>query len=217
MSIVDKLKLSNYENMAVLHKPEGYEFFDEHSNSLSEKHDALFIFVKTIEEMAENLNYVVANDDVLKQKGYVFFAYPKKGNKKYETYIHRDDMFPALNVGEDGYVKNSDIKFSRMVSMDDVFTVVGMKKEKKKAPKTAPSSQCVADYEEKVKDVEELLAEHPTELAFFRNLTPGYQRDWARQIFSAKRQATRDKRAKQMIEILSEGYKTVDLYRSKKK
>lgn len=44
-------------------------------------------------------------------------------------------MFPALNVGEDGYVGNSDIKFARMVSMDDVFTVVGLKREKKKRRK----------------------------------------------------------------------------------
>ncbi|MCA0985671.1 hypothetical protein [Guptibacillus algicola] len=61
MSIVDKLKLSKYENMAVLHNPEGYEFFEEQAKSLSEKHDAIFIFVKTIEEMAENLNVVLGS------------------------------------------------------------------------------------------------------------------------------------------------------------
>ncbi len=44
-------------------------------------------------------------------------------------------MFPALNVGEDGYVGESDIKFARMVSMDEVFTVVGLKREKKKQQK----------------------------------------------------------------------------------
>lgn len=41
-------------------------------------------------------------------------------------------MFPALNVGEDGYVGESNIKFARMVSMDEVFTVVGLKREKEK-------------------------------------------------------------------------------------
>lgn len=117
MSIVDKLKLSKYNNMAVLHNPGGYDYFDEYSKSLSQQHDAIFIFVRNIKEMVENINFVIENDGVLKPKGYVSFAYPKKGNKKYDSYIHRDDMFPALNVGEDGYVKNSDIKFSRMVSM----------------------------------------------------------------------------------------------------
>lgn len=44
-------------------------------------------------------------------------------------------MFPALSVGEDGYVGESEIKFARMVSMDNVFTVVGLKREKKKRRK----------------------------------------------------------------------------------
>ena len=33
-------------------------------------------------------------------------------------------MFPALNVGEDGYVGESDIKFARMVSMDEVLLLL---------------------------------------------------------------------------------------------
>lgn len=214
-TIVDKLKLSKYKNMAVLHEPEEYDLFKDQPKKLSENHDAIFIFVKNMDEMAENIKKILEKENVLTPKGYVFFAYPKKGNKRYDTYIHRDEMLPALNVGEDGYIKGSNIKFSRMVSMDDVFTVVGLKHEKKKTPKTAPASQCVADYEDQVKDVEARLKDHPNELAFFQNLTPGYQKDWARQIFSAKQQTTREKRTKQMIQILSEGYKTLDLYRRK--
>ncbi|MCA1065084.1 YdeI/OmpD-associated family protein [Rossellomorea sp. AcN35-11] len=216
-TIIDKLKLTKYQNMAVLHQPDDYSIFTGMSTSLSENHDAVFIFVKTIKEMDEHLNKILQNENVLLPKGYLFFAYPKKGNTRYNTYIHRDEMFPALNVGEDGYIGDSDIKFSRMVSMDDVFTVVGMKREKKKVAKTPAPSQCVADYEDNIKDVEALLKDHPAALHFYQNLTPGYQKDWARQIFSAKQQATRDKRTRQMIEILSEGYKSLDLYRRKKK
>ena len=154
---------------------------------------------------------------MLLEKGYVFFAYPKKGNARYSTFIHRDEMFPALNVGEDGYVGNSDIKFARMVSMDDVFTVVGLKREKKKAKKTPAASQCVADYADRIQDVEALLANHPTELKFYQSLTPGYQKDWARNLFSVKQEKTREKRLEKMIEILSQGYKTIELFRKKKK
>lgn len=153
----------------------------------------------------------------MQEKGYLFFAYPKKGNKRYDTFIHRDEIFPAMNVGEDGYVGDSDVKFSRMVGMDDVFTVVGLKREKKKAKKSSAASQCVADYKDNVKDVEQLLAEHPKELAFYQELTPGYQTDWARYIFSAKQQKTREKRQEQMVDVLSQGYKTIDLYRLNKK
>lgn len=51
-------------------------------------------------------------------------------------------MFPALNVGEDGYVGESDIKFARMVSMDEVFTVVGLKREKKNNKNICYESMC---------------------------------------------------------------------------
>src|SRR5690606_25208760 len=146
-----------------------------------------------------------------------FFAYPKKGNKRYDTFIHRDEIFPKLNVDEDGYVDGSDLKFSRMVSMDEVFTVVGLKREKKKQKKAVKPSQSVADYEGKEADIEQLLADHPTQLAFYKSLTPGYRRDWARFIFSAKQQKTRENRTNQMIEVLGQGYKTMDLYRMKKK
>ncbi|MGR9050573.1 YdeI/OmpD-associated family protein [Halobacillus faecis] len=216
-AIKEKLKLTNYKHMAVLNQPEDYDLFEGQPTTLSEHHDAVFIFVKNVEEMKAHLQTLVRRKEVLAEKGYVFFAYPKKGNTRYETYIHRDDMFPALKIGEDKYVEGSDIKFSRIVSMDEVYTVVGMKREKKKAPKTNPASQCVADYEEKVEEVERLLEDHPAEQEFYKSLTPGYKRDWARQIFSAKQQSTRDKRTNQMIEILSEGYKSLDLYRRKKK
>ena len=51
-------------------------------------------------------------------------------------------MFPALNVGEDGYVGESDIKFARMVSMDDIFTVVGLKREKKSDKNACNEPMC---------------------------------------------------------------------------
>ncbi|WBL16620.1 YdeI/OmpD-associated family protein [Sutcliffiella sp. NC1] len=216
MTIINKLKLDKYENLAVVNEPSDYHIFDGFETALTGNHDAIFIFIETINDMVEHTEKVI-NEQQLREKGYLFFAYPKKGNKRYETFVHRDEIFPTLKVGEDGYVGDSDVKFSRMVAMDDVFTVVGLKREKKKAQKTSAASQCVADYEDNVKDVEALLAEHPNERTFFLELTPGYKRDWARYIFSAKQQKTREKRQAQMVDILSQGYKTVDLYRMKKK
>lgn len=216
MSIITKLNLTKYTNMAVIHQPSDYDLFNRYKNTLSGEHDAIFVFVETIEDMILYTHQVI-DQNLLLEKGYLFLAYPKKGNKRFETYVHRDEIFPAMKVGEDGYVGDSDLKFSRMVSMDDVFTVVGLKREKKKLQKSTASSQCVADYENNVQDVAQLLANHPTEQAFYQSLTPGYQRDWARYIFSAKQEKTREKRREQMIDILSQGYKTMDLYRQKKK
>lgn len=216
MSIIDKLKLDKYTNMAVINQPSDYNVFTEQATTLTKDHDAIFIFVETVDEMVAHTHQII-HDQLLRDNGYLFFAYPKKGNSRYKTFVHRDEIFPAMKVDEDGYVADSDLKFSRMVSMDDVFTVVGLKKEKKKARKPGSASQRVADYESNVKDIEALLASHPDVLQFFQSLTPGYQKDWARYIFSAKQQQTREKRQEQMLDILSQGYKSVDLYRQKKK
>ncbi|CEG25954.1 YdeI/OmpD-associated family protein [Bacillus sp. B-jedd] len=216
MTIINKLKLDKYENMAVLNQPADYSLFNDYKTELTGGHDAIFVFVETIDDMVNETKRII-NELPLVEKGYLFFAYPKKGNKRYETYVHRDEIFPALKVDDEGYIDNSDLKFSRMVSMDDVFTVVGLKLEKKKARKSPAASQSVGDYEQNVKDIEKFLADNPEVLKMFKELTPGYQRDWARYIFSAKQQKTREKRQEQMIEILSQGYKSVDLYRQKKK
>ena len=216
MTIINKLKLNKYTNMTVLHQPNDYHLFDEYKMSLAKEHDAIFIFVETLEDMVNHTKQII-NGDYLLEKGYLFFAYPKKGNKRYETFVHRDEIFPTLKVDEDGYVKNSELKFSRMVSMDHVFTVVGLKREKKKTKKTLAASQSVADYENHVADIEKLLENHPKELTFYQGLTPGYQKDWARYIFSAKQQATRENRQAQMVDILSQGYKSIALYRQQKK
>jgi hypothetical protein len=216
MTIMTKLKLHQYENLAVLNQPDDYDVFDGYQSGLTGGHDAIFIFVETVEEMARYTQMIIEEGQLL-EKGYLFFAYPKKGNKRYETYVHRDAIFPAMKVGDGGYVTGSDVKFSRMVSMDEVFTVVGLKREKRKTKKSSAASQCVADYEDNVQDVEKLLAGHPDELSFFKELTPGYRRDWARYLFSVKQEKTREKRRGQMVDILSQGYKSVDLYRQKKK
>lgn len=216
MSIINKLNLTKFKHLAVLNQPDDYALFQDCQTKLSGGHDAIFIFVETLDEMV-NYTQQVIREQQLAENGYLFFAYPKKGNKRYETYVHRDDIFPAMGVDEDGYIGSSDLKFARMVSMDDVFTVIGIKHEKKKKAKSSAASQSVADYEDRVKDVEELLAPYPKERQFYKELTPGYQKDWARFIFSAKQQQTREKRLEQMVDILAQGYKSMDLYRQNKK
>lgn len=215
-TIIQKLKLDKYQNLAVLNQPKDYHVLDGFVTKLSGDHDAVFIFVETVDDMANHTQRII-NEQQLLEKGYLFFAYPKKGNKRYDTFVHRDEIFPSLKVGEDGYVANSDLRFSRMVSMDDVFTVVGLKREKRKTRKSTAVSQNVADYEKNVKDIDKLLADHPDELKFYQELSPGYQKDWARYIFSAKQLKTREKRQAQMVDILSQGYKSMDLFRRNKK
>ncbi len=94
------------------------------------------------------------------------------------------------------------------------FTLVGLKNAVKgKGKATKASSGNVADYEKFIPDVKEYLdAEHPKTAKFYAELTPGYQRDWARYIYSAKQPATQEKRKTEMLDILGKGHKTKNLY-----
>lgn len=132
MSIIEKLNLKKYPRLTVLNEPESYTIFDSYPNELSDEQDCIFSFVYTLDEMKE-LAFDLIQKDVITTNGYLFFAYPKMNNKVYETYIHRDAILPGLETDDDGFVKDSLYKFSRMVALDEVFTVVGIKKMKKRA------------------------------------------------------------------------------------
>ncbi|RCX21760.1 uncharacterized protein YdeI (YjbR/CyaY-like superfamily) [Fontibacillus phaseoli] len=216
-SIVEKLNLRKYKKVAVLNMPSGADYLAElpsydHGLAVS-KYDLIFAFVLDMESLKQLVNQVIA-EDRLEKDGYLFMAYPKKGNKIYSTFIHRDNLLDGLGADKDGYVGTSDIKFARMVGLDDVFTVVGLKEaaSTKHQAKTA-ASQRVDDYEAMIPKVEQDLQDTPELLAFYQSLTPGYQKDWARYVYSAKQEETRTKRREEMKMILGAGYKSRELYR----
>ena len=220
-TIVEKLNLNKYDRKLVLNKPEDLDELnglDYDSSPNKEKYDLIFHFVFSLEEFSQQLQSVI-NNQLLEKNGYVFFAYPKKNNPKYQEYIERDSLFEVVAMDEEGYTLGSDIKFSRMVSLNDVFTVVGLKSAPKKVKKVASSksSQCVDDYIIHVDDIKQYLNRNEELLASFNQLTFGYQKDWARYVYSAKRKETQEKRLLEMETALGEGYKTMDLYRRKQK
>ncbi|MFC8684824.1 YdeI/OmpD-associated family protein [Brevibacillus porteri] len=219
-TIVEKLNLQKYQKTAVLHTPEGeasLAVLKEADHELKDvQYDMIFAFVLDMKSLQELMKKVIDHSYLL-EGGLLYVAYPKKGNKVYPTYIHRDELFDGLGADEDGYIGTSTIKFNRMVGMNEVFTVVGFKNEKKKAAKTSSKpSQCVDDYIDFVPKIEEDLRHAPKELAFYQSLTPGYQKDWARYVYSAVQEGTRAKRRAEMIAILAEGFKSIDLYRRSK-
>lgn len=215
-TIVEKLKLLKYDQVAVLNKPEGTDYLAEltgYDTSLKRKYDLIFAFVLDMASLRELVDQVIEHQH-LKSNGYLFAAYPKKGNKVYPTFIHRDDLLSGLGSDENGYVGTSDIKFARMVGLDDVFTVVGLKEDAKGKDKLSTKpSQSVDDYISFIPHVEQDLADAPELLANYQSLTQGYRKDWARYIYSAKQEATRAKRREEMKMILQAGYKSRELYR----
>ncbi|GAA0368759.1 YdeI/OmpD-associated family protein [Bacillus horti] len=219
-SIVDKLNLTKFPTKLVLKKPDDVHDLDQLSYDTTiskEKYDMVFTFIFSLDEYADCVQSVI-NQDLLTDKGYLFMAYPKKNNKKYSEYIDRDSFFERLPIDEEGFVLDSHIKFARMVSLNDVFTVIGLKSERKKTKKKSSSekSQRVDDYIHHIEDIK-LYLDHKKELLEIYNaLTPGYQKDWARYVYSAKRKETQEKRLIEMEKILGEGYKSMDLYRRRK-
>jgi len=218
-TIVEKLGLQKHEHIAILNQPEGTDYFADlagYDTVLQDgAYDLIFAFVLDLESLKELVNRII-DQNLLRPNGYLFAAYPKKGNKVYPTYIHRDDLFPGLGSNEEGYIGESSIKFARMVGLDEVFTVVGFKEDAKgkgKGQAASQPSQRVDDYIAMIPRVEQDLEDTPELLAFYRTLTPGYRKDWARYVYSAKQEATQAKRREEMKMILQAGYKSRELYR----
>ncbi|OAB40653.1 hypothetical protein PMSD_01785 [Paenibacillus macquariensis subsp. defensor] len=216
-SIVEKLNLQKYEKVAVLDQPDRTDYFTEltgYDTSLKDHaYDLIFAFVLDMDSLKELVDRVIEHEH-LNKSGYLFAAYPKKGNKVYPTFIHRDDLFAGIGSDEEGYIGISNIKFARMVGLDDVFTVVGLKEDARGKGKTSSqSSQCVDDYIALIPSVEKDLGDTPELLTLYQSLTPGYRKDWARYVYSAKQEGTRVKRREEMKIILQAGYKSRELYR----
>jgi hypothetical protein len=218
-SVIEKLNIAKYPAKLILNKPVDVQDFNEveyDESILREQYDFVFAFVFNLDEFSVTLKEMI-NKQLVKDNGYLYFAYPKKNNPQYDTYIERDSIYNENTYDEEGYAHGSNLKFSRMVSLNEVFTVVGMKAVKNTKAKSTKSSQCVDDYIDHVDDIKKYLEKNNEVLAIYNNLTYGYQKDWARYVYSAKTAATQEKRLVQMETVLAEGYKTMDLYRRKNK
>ncbi|MCH4123895.1 MAG: YdeI/OmpD-associated family protein [Levilactobacillus sp.] len=75
----------------------------------------------------------------------------------------------------------------------------------------------LSSFEPLIPQVAELLADDPKLTAFFNDLTVGYQREWARYIFGAKADATKQRHIADMRQILAAGYKSKRAYGSRPK
>lgn len=217
-TIVEKLNLQKYKKIAVLHLPDGADYVAElagyDTELRNQSYDLIFAFVLDMASLKELVKRVI-DKNYLNKNGYMYVAYPKKGNKIYPTFIHRDDLLSGLGADRDGYIGTSTVKFARMVGLDEVFTVVGLKEDSKsKNQSSTKASQCVDDYIPLIPAIEKDLQDTPNLLAFYQSLTPGYRKDWARYVYSAKQEATKAKRRDEMKMILAKGYKSRELYRN---
>lgn len=213
--MLKKFKIKDELSVAIHNQPQDL-ILEGISKVGDAPYDRIIAFVFNIDEMVTYLQNV-QKLNILAEQGYLFFVYPKKGNKKYEQFIHRDEIFPAIQVDEEKYIVSSDYKFASLMSLDETFSIISIKRDGKvRGKKKTASSQCVSDYEGMIPKLRDSLAENPDDLTFYDGLTPGYQKDWARYIYSAKKEETRVARLDEMREIIRLGYKTKELYRKAK-
>ena len=227
-TLYKKLKIDKFNKIILINKPKEITPFDgmdeishfdlENVDNKIEISDLIISYVYNLEAM-KNVIMKIKNKSILNKNGQIYLIYPKNKNKLNHDQIGRDSIFPYSEVDEDsGFVKSTEYKFNKMVALDENYTLIGLKYDSKitKKSKNLPS-QRVDDYVDFVDKIEEFLREYPLQLEFYKSLAPGYKKDWARYIFSARTEVTIEKRKNEMVKILSEGFKTKQLYLSKKK
>lgn len=202
-----KINLDRFNKICIADKPNSIYYFNDidfDNNILKDEYDLIIYFVYDLNTM-ENQIINTEKRGLIPFKKSMYFVYPKKSSKNYDRYIKRDDIFIYLNVDEKtGFVKDSEFKFYKMVSLDEDFTLVELRREKIEEV----NKNKYIDYSDFIVDIENILSKYPKALKCFEKISFGYKREWARYIFSAKRQNTKDKRIEEMINILNLGYKS---------
>ncbi|WP_052676034.1 hypothetical protein [Paenibacillus sp. IHBB 10380] len=83
-SIAEKLNLQKYDQVAILDEPEGTDYFVEltgYDTTIKDRaYDLIFAFVLDMESLKKLVDRVIEHQH-LNKNGYLFAAYPKKGNK----------------------------------------------------------------------------------------------------------------------------------------
>ena len=78
MSIIDKLKLNKYTNMVVINEPSDYDILPGKKLLFQKEHDAIFIFVETLDEMVKQTNFIISNEELLIEKD-TYSSHIRKG------------------------------------------------------------------------------------------------------------------------------------------
>lgn len=198
-------KLLKDKNTWTIHVPHTHQWMKDtyHQEGLK-TYDAVISFSYSLDDMYEHVKKAI---HLLNDGGMLYLCYPKLKNALNIPGIHRDHIFPRLDVDMDtGYIKGTLMRFNMMRSLDDNYTILAVKKDETKRKRPEVSGR-VDDYIKHIEDIKEILKDEVC-LAFYESLTPGYQKNWARHVFSAKTEETKQKRIFEMIDLLNQGVKT---------
>lgn len=212
-TVVELMRFEKFKRVLILNKPDWFTMFDKikFDTRVKGKYDLIISFVFSLPEMKKSLK-AIKKDKLLNYNGQIYVVYPKKTNKKYETFIPRDDVLPYLGFDKDGYMKGTNFKFNRMLSYDETFTAIGLVFHETRKPKQVKKDKELVDYDIAVPNLRKAIDHDKVAAEFFDNLAPGYQRQWARYVYSAKTEETIAKRVDNVVDILEQGYKSMREY-----
>lgn len=147
--LTKKLKLASFKKIALIRASKDeyptMNFCEEFCDD-TKKLDLAIAYSYSLPEMKEIL-YNCWNKNVIQTGGCIYILYPKLKNKLHHTPIHRDDIFPYLKVNDQtGYLPDTHLKFQRMLSLDDSYTLLSLKNSPQIKRNYAKKSSRVDDY-----------------------------------------------------------------------
>lgn len=220
VDLARKLRWEKCPRRLVLNLPEGVDVLAGHDSDTVVRqppYDLILAFTATLEEMSAAIRKV-DRECLLAEGKTLYLVYPKLKNPRGMAPIHRDAIFPFLRVEEQtGIVSGTAFRFNAMFRLDDSYTVVGLKLDGNGKPRREGPSQLADDYLEAIEPLRQLLTDAPDALAAYDALPQGYRKSWARSVFSAQTEATRERRAEEMKTIIRAGYKSKELYQQDKR
>jgi hypothetical protein len=216
--IVKKLAMAKYARKAIIACPDDVEAFaglDYDDRLGTGRYDMVLHFVFTLDAFVDRLNDINAHDR-LNPVAWSSLPTPRRATSVMRSTLRPRRLLHLIDMDNDGYVRQSVVKFNKMVAFDDTFTIIGLKHDDRRRRNTQPS-QCVGTYVDRIPEIQARLAATPDVLSLFDALTPGYQRGWARYVYAVRTEATMARHLEEMVTILRAGYKSIDLYRQAKK
>jgi len=241
IKVSEKLKLSRFTKIAIIDLPtyllEGFDV--TFVNRLEDKQDCIIAFVKSLDEF-HGLVKEVLESKKLTNEGVLFVAYPHMKNNLGLEGIERDAFFPFLKLNEEtGYIDNTPLMFNTMLSLDDNYTILGLKydpnirKNKIVIPKNNndnnknhynnnqyQNNKNANDnkrQDNKKSPLEDLVKNDSKAYETYKTLSYKYIQNWQNYINGSNSEAQRQQRISEMKMILGLGFKSREFFMKHKK
>lgn len=87
--LAKKLRLQTGQRILMLNPPDTTYFseFEIGTKFTEEREDVIVLFVYSLDQLIDEIRELIIKNNVTKE-GRIFIAYPKKGNKKFNTFLH---------------------------------------------------------------------------------------------------------------------------------